>query len=442
MSKSKLQRSSVDNFSGHKKSFSYVHSLLDFQSFLTFLLISNFLNFPTMSTFNLLVCSLISLILGTSARRIKNLDEEYHGKQSNVILLMFDDLGRSDISAFGAEWDTPNIDLFLQESVILSHHYIGYVCSASRSQFLTGRYSYHNGYGTLNVFDIEKLGAVPLSTPTIAEYLQQVGDYNTYAIGKWQLGNPTYSNMAHSRGFDHFWGFNGGMEDYRAKVKSMPDIGNLQFPDPDQEMGEEPQESDETQIDDEADENDSDNESGGEEQQEITFRDFFHNLESTGSWDGDYSTDQYIDKAIEIIGYESDQYYKATKLNSKRRSSSSISSKPFFMYVGFQAIHFPFSEDTPYYQDCKEYAMASIDTNDNEERMGVCESILGVDFQLGRLFDFFQTDAKTKALWDNTLVILTSDNGGDIDEGSCNYPLRGGKNTFFEGGQRVLAAGM
>ena len=36
-------------------------------------------------------------------------------------------------------------------------------------------------------------------------------------------------------------------------------------------------------------------------------------------------------------------------------------------------------------------------------------------------------------------IALTSDNGGSLDKGNCNYPLRGGKNTFHEGGQRVLA---
>ena len=42
-------------------------------------------------------------------------------------------------------------------------------------------------------------------------------------------------------------------------------------------------------------------------------------------------------------------------------------------------------------------------------------------------------------VWDNTIIVLTGDNGGSLDKGSCNYPLRGGKNTFHEGGQRVLA---
>ena len=124
----------------------------------------------------------------------------------NIIFIMLDDLGRADIGSMGAEWETPHLDKFLSESVILDNHYIGYVCSASRSQFLTGRYSYHSGYGTLDVFDLQKIGHVPLQTPFITEYLKYYTSYKTYGIGKWQLGSPTYNNMAINRGFDKFWG--------------------------------------------------------------------------------------------------------------------------------------------------------------------------------------------------------------------------------------------
>ena len=92
---------------------------------------------------------------------------------ANIIFMIMDDMGRADIGKFGSEWDTPNLDSFLENSLTLDNHYIGYVCSASRSQFLTGRYSYHSGYGTLDVFDIEKIGHIPLQTPTIAEYLKE-----------------------------------------------------------------------------------------------------------------------------------------------------------------------------------------------------------------------------------------------------------------------------
>ena len=71
-----------------------------------------------------------------------------------------------------------------------------------------------------------------------------------------------------------------------------------------------------------------------------------------------------------------------------------------------------------------------------------CEAMLGIDTQFGKLIEFFQSSEELKNVWDNTLIIFTSDNGGSLDAGSCNYPLRGGKNTFFEGNQRVHTFGM
>ena len=52
-----------------------------------------------------------------------------------------------------SECETSNIDAFIEESIQLTSRYVGLVCSASRSHFLTGHHSYHNGYGTLDVID-------------------------------------------------------------------------------------------------------------------------------------------------------------------------------------------------------------------------------------------------------------------------------------------------
>ena len=304
----------------------------------------------------------------------------------NIIFIMMDDLGRSDISAFGAEWDTPNLDGFVSDSLLLSHHYIGYVCSASRSQFLTGRYSFHNGYGTLNVFDVTRLGVIPKGTPTLAEYLKQYTNYNTYAIGKWQLGASVESSLATNRGFDYFWGYNGGMEKYFSKDRD----GKVDF-----------YENLEPLIDD---------------------------YENNALWG--YSTDQYIDKLIEVI--------------DNHTSDKNTQNNPFFMYVGLQAVHSPFPRHTKkrqlteYYTYCIENYGDKL--NGYDDRDSVCEAMIGVDDGIGQFLDYLQNNQSD--IWDNTLIIFTSDNGGDISEGSCNYPLRGGKNTFFEGGQRVLAVGL
>ena len=309
--------------------------------------------------------------------------------QRNIIMILLDDLGRSDIGLFGAEWDTPNIDAFIQDSITLSHHYVGYVCSTSRSQFLTGRYSFHMGYGEFNVFDNEKMGAVPQGSPTIAEYLKYFSNYQTYSIGKWHLGSPTYSNIASSRGFDYFFGYNGGMEDYRGKSRSCSLGTFTDF-----------WENDEPYIDEYGEDSDAFEE---------------------------YSTDLYMTKLLSLI----DENHVNVDDNDN---------KPFFAYLGFQAIHKPFSQDTKYYDRCKERYDDLMKGFSN--RIGVCEAILGVDHQLGKFIEYFQSSKKAQKVWDNTVIILTSDNGGSLDSASCNYPLRGGKNTFYEGNEKVVAIGM
>ena len=77
-----------------------------------------------------------------------------------------------------------------------------------------------------------------------------------------------------------------------------------------------------------------------------------------------------------------------------------------------------------------------------KDRDGVCEAMLtlGLKYFMDSLLDYMLTDEMSN-LWDNTLIIFTSDNGGALLHGSCNYPLRGGKSTYFDGSQRVHAFG-
>ena len=64
-----------------------------------------------------------------------------------------------------------------------------------------------------------------------------------------------------------------------------------------------------------------------------------------------------------------------------------------------------------------------------------------IDTQFGMILDAFLSNdvLNNNNVWENTLIVLTSDNAGSLDKRNCNYPLRDGKNTFHEGGQRVLA---
>merc|ERR1712228_527735 len=67
--------------------------------------------------------------------------------------------------------------------------------------------------------------------------------------------------------------------------------------------------------------------------------------------------------------------------------------------------------------------------------MGYCEAILLTDYIIGSIVDLLKENNQ----WSNTLFVLTTDNGGDIENTGCNAPLRGTKGTLFEGNQRTIA---
>ena len=125
----------------------------------------------------------------------------------NIIYIIMDDMGWADMSARGGEYNTPNLDELYTNSINLENHYIGLLCSPSRSQILTGRYAWNFGLSSLQPFGYSQIAAVPTGLPTIGNILREYGGYNTYAVGKWHTG---YSSNAHTplyRGFDEFYGF-------------------------------------------------------------------------------------------------------------------------------------------------------------------------------------------------------------------------------------------
>lgn len=119
---------------------------------------------------------------------------------ANIVFVTLDDVGFNDIGSLGAEWDTPNFDNFLKESVSMTHHYSGYSDSASRSQILTGLHSWHTGYGRqASSFTTNTIAGLPLSVPTMAEYLKQEGNYDTFYIGAWGLGHTIAEHTPNAR---------------------------------------------------------------------------------------------------------------------------------------------------------------------------------------------------------------------------------------------------
>ena len=113
----------------------------------------------------------------------------------NIIVIMADDLGYSDLGCYGGEINTPSLNTLASEGIRLSNVYNAGMCVASRSAMLTGKWWPRAGYGAQN-------------GPNIAQRLKEKG-YRTGLIGKWHLdGTPN------KKGFDYFFGFLGGFSSY------------------------------------------------------------------------------------------------------------------------------------------------------------------------------------------------------------------------------------
>jgi arylsulfatase A-like enzyme len=137
---------------------------------------------------------------------------------TNVVLILADDLGFSDIGSYGGEIDTPVLDALAADGVRLSSFYNTARCSPSRASLLTGRHPHETGIGVLNSDDRPEgyAGSLSPDVPTIAERLGLHG-YATCMVGKWHLSSDTSepnSTWPTRRGFDEFFGTLGGGGSY------------------------------------------------------------------------------------------------------------------------------------------------------------------------------------------------------------------------------------
>lgn len=132
--------------------------------------------------------------------------------QPNIILIMSDDMGFSDLGCYGGEIETPNLDKLAKGGIRLSQFYNTGRCCPTRASLLTGLYPHQAGIGHM-MEDREAegyRGDLNDRCVTIAEVLRPAG-YRTYGVGKWhvtrhaQAEGPKH-NWPLQRGFDRFYG--------------------------------------------------------------------------------------------------------------------------------------------------------------------------------------------------------------------------------------------
>ena len=134
-------------------------------------------------------------------------------KRPNVVVILTDDMGYSDIGCFGSEIRTPTIDKLAANGMAFTHFYNTARCSPTRASLLTGLYPHQAGMGHLSSENFKEEGYtddLSKNAVTMAEVFQQAG-YATYMTGKWHIAkninsDGDKSNWPMQRGFQRFFG--------------------------------------------------------------------------------------------------------------------------------------------------------------------------------------------------------------------------------------------
>ncbi|MCF6314368.1 MAG: sulfatase [Verrucomicrobiales bacterium] len=301
----------------------------------------------------------------------------------NIVLILADDLGWSDVAYQGGDLvETPHIDALAKSGTAFSRAYAMPVCTPSRAALLTGKHAARlhmtiwsegalQGPKTRKLLQAEALHDLPHAETTLAKHLQNKG-YLTALVGKWHLGDAGHFPETH--GFDvnvggnhwgapqtFFWPYSGSGF-YGNEFRYVPGLpfGN----------------------------------------------------------DGEYLTDRLTDEALKVIDRAGEQ--------------------PFFLYLAHYAPHIPVeakAEDIAYFTKKLKPAM-------HHQNATYAAMVKSLDDSVGRIVEHLEKRGMT----DNTILIFASDNGGyiGVDRKSKqsvattnNYPLRSGKGSCYEGGIRV-----
>lgn len=175
--------------------------------------------------------ALLFIAISSSALGIAQSKNEEQSKP-NIILIMADDLGQETLGIYGSDsYATPNLDRLANEGMRFDQCYSTPLCTPSRVQLMTGRYSHRNYIG---------FGLLDPNEKTFGHYMQASG-YKTFIAGKWQLlGNAHQQKLAGNKigstpeqaGFDAYclWQIDERGTRYKDPLLSIGGKGTIQFP--------------------------------------------------------------------------------------------------------------------------------------------------------------------------------------------------------------------
>ncbi len=344
---------------------------------------------------NLLLGASFSSLLSAPAYATAEAETD---SRSNVLVILADDLGYSDIASYGSEISTPNLDQLAQSGLRFSNYHTSASCAPTRAMLLSGVDSHRAGVANIS----EALtpdqahspfyrGSLNHNVVTIATLLRDAG-YNTSMAGKWHLGYKDASLLPINRGFEQTvtMPFSGG--DNWTQQAYVPHYEKTLW---------------------------------------------FENGEEIAIPEDFYSSKFIVDKTIQQL--------------ENNRQKDETKNKPFFSYVSFQAVHIPVQAPKAFtekyigtyidgwdvlretrQQAVKELGLlpanapmkrmpTSADWNDlseeeqrfNDKRMAVYAGMVdAMDHHIGRLLQYL----KDTDQYNNTVIVFTSDNGPEASE--------------------------
>ena len=128
-------------------------------------------------------------------------------RRPNIVVIVADDWGFSDVGSFGSEIATPNLDALARSGMRFSNFHVAAECSPTRAMLMTGVDSHRTGVGAMRESVPRShygkpgyLTVLNQNVVTVSSLLQE-GGYRTYAVGKWHVGKEPY-NLPNARGFD------------------------------------------------------------------------------------------------------------------------------------------------------------------------------------------------------------------------------------------------
>lgn len=337
--------------------------------------------------------------------------QDQAARQPNLIVILTDDLGYGDVQCYGGKIPTPHIDRLAQEGMKFTDaHSSSSVCTPTRYGLLTGRYNWRSRLkrGVLGGLSPRLIEPDRL---TLGSFLQQQG-YHTACFGKWHLGmdwvvhegreitelniepreqvwNVDYgepiTNGPNQVGFDEFFGISGSLDMVPYTYIENDRVVELPTEDRDFPMM-----------------------LGRNEQQQRTRKG-----PTAPGFEVEDVLPTLVRKSVDLIA---------------RQADSSRGGQPFFLYLPLASPHTPIMPTEPW---------------QGKSRMNpYADFVMETDAAVGAILEALDHHG----LADNTLIVVTSDNGcspqaqfGELHEAGHrpSGPLRGHKADLFEGGHRI-----